>query len=385
MGRSSTLLSAVKEKKPVQPSKKRKIEEVPPSTEKGSKSASSMDPTPKRSKKSTSDPVAPSKSILKQTTNPNIEIEAQVLYPVPEITELTPKKTKMRKPKAERVKLQPASVKAAPAGLNGTTPNFLSYLDRYHNNKSEWKFNKALQTHVLKNVFHPQRIPNSYNEAVVSYITSLQGIGARSRLLEEARTTIKELDVALLEVLANQMDNPETQRQALQDALQRDLDKVKNAQRESDLALHHSSAEYLFKLNKRLRAEAVIGALGHEVPTSATEEQSSKNSKRRRKIRTGGIPDDEDLSDSSSSSSSSSSASASSSASSSSTDEDSDSDSGPTSNSNTSSTMPEVTAQATTDSHTTDGSVSDSSNTSASSAESSSDSSSESETEGDSD
>jgi len=54
--------------------------------------------------------------------------------------------------------------------------------DRIH-----WKFNKAHQTHLLKNAFNLYRIPNEYDEALYQYIAGLNGDSARNRLLATAQ------------------------------------------------------------------------------------------------------------------------------------------------------------------------------------------------------
>lgn len=258
--------------------------------------------TPKRQKrldlKAPPATKAQPKSILKKTKSPKVKSQSQ-----PQAK----KKEKVRKPKADRA----SSVKpSTAAGTDAEAPSFLLYLERYQKHREDWKFNKATQTHILKNIFHPFRIPGSYDEALSLYIAGLQGLSARSRLLEEAQKTVKALDEELLEThrSLNEMESLETHQQAVRDALQRDLEKVKNAKRLAEAELREQSADYKFKLGQRLRAETVIKALGHEI----AEEAEKKPRPRRRKNRTD-VPDNDSSSSSSSASSSSASSSASSS------------------------------------------------------------------------
>ncbi|KAB8737505.1 hypothetical protein FH972_026464 [Carpinus fangiana] len=79
-------------------------------------------------------------------------------------------------------------------GASPTKP-YLQYLDTYLNNRAQWKFNKSVQTSLLKDCFNPYRIPAQYDEALLVYISGLQGQGARARLADEARIIIDEPDV----------------------------------------------------------------------------------------------------------------------------------------------------------------------------------------------
>jgi hypothetical protein len=64
---------------------------------------------------------------------------------------------------------------------------YLEYLDRFHTDKASWKFNKAKQNDVLRNVWNVHRIPPSYDDALLAYIHGLQGVNARQRLGEAAQ------------------------------------------------------------------------------------------------------------------------------------------------------------------------------------------------------
>jgi len=72
-------------------------------------------------------------------------------------------------------------------------PQYLEYLTQFHTDRASWKFNKAQQISLLKNIFDVSRIPKDYNEAIRVYIAGLQGDGARNRLRETASQTLKSI------------------------------------------------------------------------------------------------------------------------------------------------------------------------------------------------
>lgn len=65
-------------------------------------------------------------------------------------------------------------------------PPFLDYVVLYQINRSAWKFNKGQQNKLLKSVFDVSRIPESYDYAVIPYLSGLQGESICGRLREEA-------------------------------------------------------------------------------------------------------------------------------------------------------------------------------------------------------
>jgi len=72
-------------------------------------------------------------------------------------------------------------------------PQYLEYLSQFHTDRATWKFNKAQQISLLKNIFDVSRIPKDYDEAVKVYIAGLQGDSARNRLREAASETLKSI------------------------------------------------------------------------------------------------------------------------------------------------------------------------------------------------
>ena len=70
---------------------------------------------------------------------------------------------------------------------------YVRYLEQYYNDKGNWKFNKAHQTALLKNLWNIYRIPPFLNDALVAYVSGLQGAAARQRLLEGADEHLKRV------------------------------------------------------------------------------------------------------------------------------------------------------------------------------------------------
>lgn len=63
---------------------------------------------------------------------------------------------------------------------------YLNYVVQYQIDRSGWKFNKSLQTKLLKHIFDVSRVPESYEYAVLPYVSGLQSEGMRTRLKEDA-------------------------------------------------------------------------------------------------------------------------------------------------------------------------------------------------------
>jgi hypothetical protein len=96
--------------------------------------------------------------------------------------------TKLKKPKSKDDKKKQSISNSA-----NTKPQYLEYLSQFHTDRANWKFNKAQQISLLKNIFDVSHIPKDYNEALKAYITGLQGDGARNRLREAASDTLKSI------------------------------------------------------------------------------------------------------------------------------------------------------------------------------------------------
>ncbi|QIW95248.1 hypothetical protein AMS68_000766 [Peltaster fructicola] len=131
------------------------------------------------------------------------------------------------------------------------------YLDQFHNDKANWKFNKSRQNDLVKHIWDTQSIPPSSNDALVAYIAGLQGAGPRQRILEGA--------VAILDPLTEKhrtslgdiiMDTPESRRDIYEKAFQKQLDLMSSTTR-SELDEEHLLALRL-ETEQAERAEALV-------------------------------------------------------------------------------------------------------------------------------
>lgn len=138
------------------------------------------------------------KSILKKTkkaasdakpegTQADAQTEADIAVPT------QPPKTKAEKKakRAARLASQSKADSTSETAESEERPH-LVYLRTYHESPESWKFKKAHQIQLLKDVFNLYRIPSSYNDALSSYIKGLQGAAARERLGVQARSIVSQ-------------------------------------------------------------------------------------------------------------------------------------------------------------------------------------------------
>lgn len=254
-----------------------------------------------------------------------------------------PKKKKEKRPSAAPVddtpKSAPSPNSPAPPKAEGKKKDFslyIDYLTQYHDDYSNWKFNKAKQNGVLENALNVFRIPNTHLEALTSYIKGLKGAAVIERLKTKCQETLKELDEEDRKD-PNAMNDIEARKQAKEEALEERVAKEKK-RRQTDADIEelkdHPNPEGFVRRLKRRRAEALLTALNLAAPlpppakaqpngvapSGAAAVQPPKPNPRKRKSRT-------DVSSSSESSSSEESSSEESSSEESSSDESSDSES----------------------------------------------------------
>lgn len=89
-------------------------------------------------------------------------------------------KDKIKKP-PKRVKL-PKNERPPPPEKDQ-----LLYLKSFHTDRENWKFSKQKQNWIFKNI---KTIPEDYSEALVDYISGVQG-GSKDRLVEEMKATVE--------------------------------------------------------------------------------------------------------------------------------------------------------------------------------------------------
>ncbi|KAK7539181.1 hypothetical protein IWX49DRAFT_579086 [Phyllosticta citricarpa] len=98
------------------------------------------------------------------------------------------KKEAKRKAKNDAATSTSTAASKAPADA----PPFLTYLQLYHADRANWKFNKVKQGALFDNLFKIQRLPASYDGALRAYLEGLKGDAVRQRLLEQAREILEK-------------------------------------------------------------------------------------------------------------------------------------------------------------------------------------------------
>lgn len=203
--------------------------------------------------------------------------------------------TKERKPRKKEVQAKTEE-----------TERYISYLQQFHSAREEWHFNKGRQTALLKNIFNVFRVPEEHDDALVAYLTGLQGQAARDRLTETANEILKSTKDA---VDSDDTMSESTHREARDAALKKHLKDTKGRLRDDAAKEDSASDDRLLVLRKRARADVILKGLGAGQPSTASklatppenDEPAAKKQRTRRskKARTG-VPDD-DLSDDTSS------------------------------------------------------------------------------------
>lgn len=177
-------------------------------------------------------------------------------------------------------------------------PEYVHYLTTYHTDRASWKFNKSKQNDLLKNVWNIYRVPSEHNDALVEYISGLQGNGARQRLQDAARTiatsNVTFIRAEIPEVKDEKMDTVEARRAAFDAAEKRELDKLRELG--IDLGENNDTVQTLRqKREEDERATQLLQAiLGHTLSEMREEEEeregqgadTARARKKKRKTRT---------------------------------------------------------------------------------------------------
>lgn len=210
----------------------------------------------------------------------------------------------------------------------------LNYLVAHYRSPSTWKFSKNRQNAVLRSLFSLSSIPSSYDTALLSYLSGLQGEAAKSRVRDMA-LQIRADDEEWLKGLVPS-ETEQARRKAEYEAA---VERVKDALRRREELKEEAIAEqeWAARFQKRIRAETVLWSIGQqggtnnhpnnsratnpgisqptdirtEPPLSSSvkppTDTKKRTRKRKNKKRATGVPDDDDDSSSSSESSGSSS------------------------------------------------------------------------------
>lgn len=168
----------------------------------------------------------------------------------------------MKKQKKEK---KGSNAKSASASDPSETPAYIDYLEQFHTDKSNWKFNKAKQNDVLKHALDINLIPPQHTEALVSYLSGLQGVAAAKRLFDSAAEVLKEIAVELdPSVDYDGMESYQARLDAYRDALFRHLEIRKASGVQESEYEDQAEEEKRVKEEKGKRAEAILTELSRK-------------------------------------------------------------------------------------------------------------------------
>ncbi|CAA7260206.1 unnamed protein product [Cyclocybe aegerita] len=76
------------------------------------------------------------------------------------------------------------------SSLNGQSRKALEYVFIQMNKPKKWKFNKARQNWIIRNIWSPENLPDIYFPLAVKYLANIQG-GSRKKLQETCQTFLE--------------------------------------------------------------------------------------------------------------------------------------------------------------------------------------------------
>ncbi|KAG7842595.1 hypothetical protein KL941_004971 [Ogataea angusta] len=135
----------------------------------------------------------------------------------------------------------------------------LKYLRQYHEDRANWKFSKAKQTWILKNL---KNIPQEYDEALKAYIASIQG-GSRDRVRDEMMAVVDKWNTAARQALEDMQKEPESAEESQEEKDEKD----ENAEADDDTkekeekkgAVDENIPEYEFVMRAKALVEIITG------------------------------------------------------------------------------------------------------------------------------
>jgi hypothetical protein len=190
------------------------------------------------------------------------EAEAEATAPA---TQQEPKKEK--KPKKPKQKPSAGAKPEEPKTEDSTTqgtPKYIHYLEQYHTDRTNWKFNKNRQQELFKNLFDLSRTPAELDPAIIEYIAGLQG-QARRRIAEQAEEVLKgfwdrenaDAD-ADADAAAMVLDDPADRRHAYYEALHTALARYEASDAGRTQHSDQQLSEILREHQRGRRAEAIL-------------------------------------------------------------------------------------------------------------------------------
>ena len=196
-----------------------------------------------------------------------------------------PKESKVKKSKAKKAKV------VKPANIESNKPKtapFLAYLKTYHEDRANWKFNKAHQNHLLKHIFDVQVIPSEHVHQVYAYVRGLQG-GVRTRLRDEALAIkVKDLEADNMEGFSGEEDHATREKREYDQACveyvanMTVLDASSKLGYEEGVLAGLSNFGMAKRMAKRARAEIILAEFRNEPATKVltVDKEDDEASKR---------------------------------------------------------------------------------------------------------
>ncbi|KAG7820576.1 hypothetical protein KL909_004448 [Ogataea angusta] len=149
----------------------------------------------------------------------------------------------------------------------------LKYLRQYHEDRANWKFSKAKQTWILKNL---KNIPQEYDEALKAYIASIQG-GSRDRVRDEMMAVVDKWNNAARQALEDMQKEPEGAEESQEEKDEKDENAEANddtkEKEEKKGAVDEDIPEYDFVMRAKALVEIITG---EQVSVEGMAEESVK-------------------------------------------------------------------------------------------------------------
>ncbi|KAG7854240.1 hypothetical protein KL939_004988 [Ogataea angusta] len=149
----------------------------------------------------------------------------------------------------------------------------LKYLRQYHEDRANWKFSKAKQTWILKNL---KNIPQEYDEALKAYIASIQG-RSRDRVRDEMMAVVDKWNNAARQALEDMQKEPEGAEESQEEKDEKDENAEANddtkEKEEKKGAVDEDIPEYDFVMRAKALVEIITG---EQVSVEGMAEESVK-------------------------------------------------------------------------------------------------------------
>jgi hypothetical protein len=212
----------------------------------------------------------------------------------------------VKKGKSDKREGAPPSESAAGKDPSPTAP-YIKYLVQFHSDRDNWKFNKNLQTLLIKHAFE---IPSEHHEAFLAYVRGLKGASIRTLL----QTAAADVSTQTEDLETFSMEDVNARTEARNQALKRQLQRTKLHLREQQDIAESRTPDFALKWKKRKWSEHIMGALREVAPLESPAEENPaglpslagtrtvfddndapipKRKKMRQKVCTTGLPDDD--------------------------------------------------------------------------------------------